>query len=236
MLKLMTSKKYAIIGVGQYGSAIALELAGKGAEVFVFDLNHSKIEAIKDDVAFAISLDSTDKKALIAQKIDNVDAAVVAIGDNFEATILTALNLLDMNIPRVIVRASGENQVRILKNLGVKEILTPEAEVAQNIAEKLINPSITAFLQLPDNYEIAEVKAPKGVVNRTLKDLDIQNKYHLTLITLKRGYEVKGEFDNTVVEEHTIGVPSGDTVIYESDTLVIFGTLKAVKRFLEINE
>ncbi|NNE55988.1 MAG: TrkA family potassium uptake protein [Flavobacteriales bacterium] len=231
----MATMKYGIIGAGQYGSAIARELAAKGAEVYSFDLNHERVEAIKDEVAFAVSLDSTDKKVLEAQNISSFDAVVVAIGENFEATILTALNLLDMNIPRVIVRASGENQVRILKNIGVQEILTPEKEVAENIAEMLINPSITAFLQLPDNYEIAEIKAPKGVANRTIHDVDLRNKYTLTLITLKRAYEVKGEADETVIEEHTIGVPKGDTVIYDTDTLVVFGTLKNIKRFIEIN-
>ncbi len=179
---------------------------------------------------------ATDKKTLIAQKVDQMDAVVVAIGENFEATILTALNLIDLNIARIIVRASGFNQVRILKNLGVEEILTPEVEVAQSIAEKLINPSITGFLQLPDNYEIAEIKAPRGVVNRTIEDIDLRNKYSLTLVTLKRAYEMKGDGDKTEFEEHTIGVPKGDTVIYDTDTLVVFGTLKNIKRFIGINE
>lgn len=228
--------KYAIIGAGQYGSAIALGLATKGAEVYVFDADYNKVEAIKDDVAFAISLDATDKKTLIAQKIELMDAVVVAIGENFEATILTALNLLDLNLPRVIVRASGHNQVRILKNLGVEEILTPEVEVADSITEKLINPSITAFLQLPDDYEIAEIKAPVKAVTRSVTDLDLRNKYSLNLIAIKRAYTMKDDSGETVTEEHTMGVPKGDTVIYDTDTLVVFGTLTHIKRFIEINE
>ncbi len=229
-------KKFAVIGVGKYGAQMARELAGKGAEVWVFDTNEEKIESIKDEVALAVVIDSTDKRALIGQNIDKIDAGVVAIGENFEATILTALNLLDLGIPRVIVRASGDNQFRILKNLGVTEILSPESEVAVNVAERLIHPNITAFLQLPDNYEIAEIRAPKGVTDRTLADVDIRNKYGLTLITLKREYQMRNKQDEIVIEEHIIGVPKSETVIYESDTLVVFGTLKNINRFIEINE
>ena len=164
-----------------------------------------------------------------------MDAAVVAIGENFEATILTALNLLDLKTKRVIVRASGDNQKRILRNLGIDEILAPEEEFASLVAEQLINPSITAFLQLPDNYEVAELRAPKGIANRTLEDIDLVNRYNLTLITIKRCFEEEknGEM---VREEHILGVPKSETVIYDTDTLIVFGTLSNVKRFLEINE
>jgi trk system potassium uptake protein TrkA len=232
----MGIKKFAVIGAGKYGAEMARELARKGAEVWVFDTNEDNIESIKDEVALAVVIDATDKKALIGQKFESIDAAVVAIGENFEATILTALNLLDLGIPRVIVRASGDNQIRILKNLGVTEILSPESEVAVNVAERLIHPNITAFLQLPDGYEVAEIRAPKRVTDRTLADVDIRNKYGLTLITLKRAYTMKNDQSETIVEEHIIGVPKSETVIYESDTLVVFGTLKNINRFIEINE
>ena len=179
-------------------------------------------------------MDSTDKKALLAQKIAEMDAAIIAIGENFEATVLTALNLKDLKIPRVIVRASGEYQIRILRSLGIDEILEPEGEIASIVAERLINPSITAFLQLPDNYEIAEIKAPKRIVNRTLADIQLIEKYSLTLITLKRIFEeeVNGEVTK---EEHILGVLKEETVVYDTDTLVVFGTLDNVKKFIEIN-
>lgn len=230
----MKGKKFAVLGVGKYGNAIAKELSAKGAEVIALDADAEKIEAIKEDVALAITLDCTDKKALQAQKINEIDAAVVAIGENFEAVVLASANLIDFKIPRVIARASGANQRRILEKIGVQEILTPESEVATRVAERLVNPSITAFLELPDEYEIAEVMAPKGVAERTLEDINLTNKYNLTLITVKREFEVKNE-DGVTKEEHILGVPKPESVIYETDTLVVFGTLTNVKRFLEIN-
>ncbi|MDP4587242.1 MAG: UPF0146 family protein, partial [Flavobacteriales bacterium] len=88
----MNHKKVVVIGVGKYGSEIAQKLSSKGAEVYAFDVSEERIENIKDDVALAVALDTTDKKALMSQRIQEMDAAIVAIGENFEATVLTALN------------------------------------------------------------------------------------------------------------------------------------------------
>lgn len=231
----MSFSKFAVIGVGKYGATIARRLAEKGAQVFCYDNSEAKIEAIKDEVAFAVTLDSTDSKALASQNITEMDAAVVAIGENFEATVLTAVHMMDMGVKRVIARASGDHQKLILEKIGVKEILTPEDEVAFVVREQLLNPSILSFLQLPDDYEIAEIKPPKGTINRTIEDIDFRNKYQLTLVTIKREYDVKKDGEYTI-EKHVIGVPNSDTTIESRDTLVIFGTAKHVQRFIDVNQ
>ncbi len=227
----MKSQKIAVIGVGKYGSATARKLASRGAEVYCFDPNLEKIENIKEDVALAVALDATDKKALQSQNIHNVDAAIVAIGDNFEAVVLATVNLLELKVPGVISRASGENQKKILKKLGVQDILTPEEEVASVVTERLLNPSILSFLELPDNYEIAEVKAPGKVMGRTIGDINFRNRYKLTLVTVKRACDGA----NGDMEVHTLGVPTSSAKIGPHDTLVVFGTAKDVARFLEVN-
>ena len=231
----MIYSKFAVIGVGKYGATIAKRLSEKGAQVCAFDNSEDKIENIKDDVSFAVTMDTTDPKALANQNIADMDAAVVAIGENFEATILTCVHLLDLGVKRIIARASGSQQKLILEKIGIKEILTPEDEVAFVVREKLINPSILSFLQLPDDYEIAEIKPPKGILNRSIDDIDFRNKYQLTLVTMKREYDIKkkGQYN---VEQHVIGVPTSDTVIESRDTLLVFGTAKHVQRFIDINE
>lgn len=231
----MKGSKVAVIGVGKYGSATARKLAEKGVEVFAFDSSIEKIEALKDDVALAVALDATDKKALIAHNIEQMDACIVAIGENFEAVILATVNLLELEVNRVIARASGEHQKKILSKLGVEDILTPEEEVATIVAERLINPSVVSMLELPDDYEIVEVKTPKAIANRTLQDIGLRDKYQLTLVTLKREFEVERD-GQMVKEQHLYGVPTSETVIEETDALVVFGTTKAVERFLEINQ
>jgi len=227
----MKSMRYVVIGIGKYGSRIALEMAGRGAEVFAIDCVEERVEQVADEVAIAITMDSTDPKALRSQKLEGMDAAVVAIGENFEATVLTTLNLMDLGIPRVIVRASGRDQERILRKLGVEEILAPETEFAGIVAERLMNPNLRGFLELPDDYEIAEIKAPTGCVGRTLGDIDLTNRYELRLITIRRTYNEQGKD-----QEHLIGIPRPDTTVQETDTLVVFGTLGNVNRLLEVNE
>lgn len=231
----MIYSKFAVIGVGRYGSTIARRLAEKGAQVFAFDPSEEKIENIKDDVAFAVTIDATDMRALQTQGLEEMDAAVVAIGENFEATILTCVHLIDLGVKRIIARASGEHQRLILEKIGVTEILTPENEVAYVVREKLLNPSIVSFLQLPDDHEIAEIRAPKGVVGRTIDDVGFRNKYEMTLITIKREYEITKNGEDTT-ETHIIGVPKSNMEIKEKDTLVVFGAAKSVERFMEINE
>ena len=227
----MKSMRYVVIGIGKYGSRIALEMAGRGAEVFAIDCVEERVEQVADEVAIAITMDSTDPKALRSQKLEGLDAAVVAIGENFEATVLTTLNLMDLGIPRVIVRASGRDQERILRKLGVEEILAPETEFAGIVAERLMNPNLRGFLELPDDFEIAEIKAPTGCVGRTLGDIDLTNRYELRLITIRRTYNEQGRD-----QEHLIGIPRPDTTVQETDTLVVFGTLGNVNRLLEVNE
>jgi trk system potassium uptake protein TrkA len=225
------SSRFAVFGIGRYGKQIALSLASKGAEVITFDTNPNRSESIKDDVALAVTLDSTDIRSLQAQNVQEMDAAIVAIGENFEATVLTSLNLLDLGVPRVIVRANDDNQQRILTSLGVKEILSPESEVANVVSERLIHPNIRGFLQLPDDYEIAEIRAPENCVGRTLGSVDLTARYDLRLITIRR---VNEEADGEEVE-HIIGVPRPETELKPTDTLVVFGTLSSVKRFLDVN-
>jgi trk system potassium uptake protein TrkA len=227
----MKSMRYVVIGIGKYGSRIALEMAGRGAEVFAIDCVEERVEQVADEVAIAITMDSTDPKALRSQKLEGMDAAVVAIGENFEATVLTTLNLMDLGISRVIVRASGRDQERILRKLGVEEILAPETEFAGIVAERLMNPNLRGFLELPDDFEIAEIKAPTGCVGRTLGDIDLTNRYELRLITIRRTYNEQGQD-----QEHLIGIPRPDTTVQETDTLVVFGTLGNVNRLLEVNE
>lgn len=231
----MNYNKFAVIGVGRYGSTIARGLAEKGAQVFAYDISEKKIEKIKDEVAFAVTMDSTEMRALKTQNFLELDAAVVAIGENFEATVLTCVHLIDIGVKRVIARASGDHQRLILEKIGVVEIVTPENEVAFVVREKLLNPNIVSFLQLPDDHEIAEIRAPKGCVGRTIDHVGFRNKYEMTLITIKREYDITKNGEDTM-EQHIIGVPKSDMVIKEKDTLVVFGAAKSVERFIEINE
>lgn len=229
------TNKFAVIGLGQFGTSIARTLAGRGAEVLAIDINLDKVEAMKDDVAYAVSLDSTDVKALQAQNIMDMDAVVVAIGENFEGLLLTTVRLMELGIKRLIARAANAQQRMILEKVGVEEILSPEDTVGKTVAEMLLHPNMHSFLPLPDDYEIVEINTPNRVVNQTVSEVGLREKYNLNLITIKRIYEEEKEGE-VVKVEHIIGVPKGDTVLYETDIIIILGKVQDVNKFIEVNK
>ncbi|MBP6977993.1 MAG: TrkA family potassium uptake protein [Bacteroidales bacterium] len=231
----MNRQKYAVIGIGQFGGAIARSLSKSGAEVMAIDIQGDLVESISDEVAYAVALDATDKKALLSQDIKDYHTVVVAIGGNFEQELLCIVTLMDLGIKRIIARARGAAQNRILMQLGIKEIFSPEDEVGIIVAERLLNPNLVSYLQLPDDYRIAELIAPKRCVGRTLDDIDLRDRYRLSLVTIKKEMIVKVD-DEPVVEQHIAGVPDSKTVIDEKDFLVVFGKNKDIDRFIEIND
>jgi len=219
-------QKFAVIGLGQFGSSIARKLSLKGSEVIAIDSDEEKVESIKNDVAYAVTMDSTDKRSLESQNIQDLDAVIVSIGANFQAMLLTTFLLQELGVKRIIARAQGITQRRILEKMGIKEILQPEEEVGKNIAEQLFNPGVLMCMSLPDDYEIIEVQAPKSIAKRSLDAIGLREKYQLNLVTLLR---------KTKDEYHILGIPAAGSALEAEDLLVLFGKSKHIDRFIEIN-
>ena len=175
------AQKFAVIGLGIFGTSIARNLASRGAEVLAIDWEIDKVETIKDEVAYAVSLDSTDEKSLLAHNITDMDAVVVAIGENFEGLLMTTVQLLELNVKRVIARAANLQQYRILEKMGVKEILSPEGEVGRTVAEMLLHPNMKTFFSLPDNFEIVEINTPPRIADKSLKEIGLRENYNLNM-------------------------------------------------------
>ncbi len=229
------TNRFAVIGLGQFGESIARTLADRGAEVLAIDIDLDKVEALKDDVAYAVALDSTDVKALKAQNIQDMDAVVVAIGENFEGLLLTTVLLLELEVKRIIARAANSQQRMILEKMGIEEILSPEETVGKTVAEMLLHPNMRSFLPLPDDYEIVEINTPSRVVDQTISEIGLREKYNLNLITVKRFFEEKkGEEIHKV--EHIIGVPRADTFLKETDIMILLGKSQDVNKFIEVNK
>ncbi|WP_338791455.1 TrkA family potassium uptake protein [Bernardetia sp. Wsw4-3y2] len=226
--------KFAVIGLGHFGYAVARNLAARGAEVLAIDRDIERVESIKDDVAYAVALDATDIKALSSQNVADMDAVLVAIGENIEGLLLTTVQLLELNVKRIIARAMADQQRLILEKLGVKEILSPEDEVGKLVAEKLLNPNMKAFLPLPDNFSIVEIQAPRRIVNRKIGQVRFKDNYALDLITIKRVYEEYHD-GRKFFAEHLINRPTNDIAIEQSDVLIVLGKSNDVEKFVELN-
>ena len=231
----MKEGKFAVIGLGQFGRAIAKALARRGAEVLAIDVNQEEVDNISDSVAYAVVMDGSDKKALMSHEITDFDAVLVTIGQEFEQLLMCTVVLMELNVKRIIARAQGRNSRIILEKMGVKEILSPEDEVGVIVAERLTNPGLVSYLQLPDEYRVAEIKTPPNIAGRTVEDINPRDKYNLSLITIKNAQKITN--DGEVSEEHHIsGVPISSTVVHEDDYLILFGKDKDIQRFIEINQ
>jgi len=230
----MNPSKFAIIGLGHFGYAVAKNLALRGAEVLAIDKNIERVELIKDDVAYAVALDSTDPKALTSQNIGDMDAVMVAIGENIEGLLLTTVLLLELKVKRIIARAVSEQQRIILQKLGVKEILSPEEEVGVIVSERLMNPSMNSFMSLPDNYQIVEIRLPKRIARKTIEEVAFVENFQLDLIAIRRHYE---EFIDSkkVTIQHLIKQPNTDIILEATDVLVVLGKEYDVDKFMEVN-
>ncbi|MDL2327024.1 TrkA family potassium uptake protein, partial [Bacteroidales bacterium OttesenSCG-928-A14] len=233
--KKMSIQRFAVIGAGLFGSAIATALSMRGAEVLVIDSDINLVQDISDDVAYAVSIDATNKKALIGENIQDFDAVIVAIGNDFEARLLCTANLMDLGVKRIICRSMGESQRIILEKMGITEFLSPENEIGTLFAEKLLNPNMITFLQLPDEYRVAEILTPTRLIGMTLGEIDFRENHKLSLITIRRAFT---EYDNNKIgtKEHIIGVPENSTVIEEKDVFVLFGKTVDIENFIKINQ
>ncbi len=231
---ITTPDKVAVIGLGQFGAAVAKNLAIRGAEVLAIDQDIEIVESIKDDVAYAVALDATDIKALASQNINDMDAVLVAIGENIEGLLLTVVQLIELKVKRIIARAMNQQQKLILEKLGVKDIISPEDIIGSMIAEMLLNPSMKAYLPMPDSYEIVEIQAPRKTLKKSLKELNLLGRYQLELITIKRKYEEYADGRKKQVD-HLVVRPNDETTIEYSDVIVVLGKSDDVDRFVDGN-
>jgi trk system potassium uptake protein len=223
-------KKFAVIGLGQFGTAIAKTLSSRNAEVIAIDKSIDKVESIKDAVAYTVSIDATNKEALMGQNIQDMDCVIIAIGENFHSAILCANILVELGVKRIIGRAMGDNERLILEKLGINEIISPEDELGFRITETILNPNIIFSVQLPDNYLIVELKAPKKICEEKLGEIKLREDFGLNLITILRASNKE-----TGLDHHISGVPSSDTIINLNDILVLFGKSKDITKFIDIN-
>ncbi len=216
-------RKFAVIGLGRFGQKLATTLTMSEAEVIAIDQNREIIEQIRDQVTHAVRLDSTDEDALRAQGIDKIDVAIVGIGQQgrgFESSILTVVNLKAIGVPRVYVRAESLIQGQVLSKIGATEVIYPEIESAQRWAYKLITPQITDKIDFAPGYSIASLIAPASFHEKTVLDLQLRQKFRVNLVSIKRGEKA----EDVKRKDEIINVPLPDTVIYESDILMIAGS------------
>jgi trk system potassium uptake protein TrkA len=226
-------RQFAVIGLGRFGYSVAETLTKKGYEVLAIDKDESKIEAVSDFATYAVQCDATDMKALKAVSTQNVDVAVVSIGEDIEASILIVMTLKEMGIGQIIAKAVTPIHGRILMNLGVTEVIFPERDAAIRLAHRLIAPNVLEYLELSPGYSIEEIAVPSKIAGKKLKESQIRTLFGVNVIAMKK--KVTRMVKGTVKTEEIFNVsPSPEDVLEKGDILVIVGREEDLERFSKL--
>lgn len=205
-------KQFIVIGLGNFGYNIAIALSELGHHVLVIDSNRKKIEQIKDQVTHAIIGDATDKELLAEFITDSIDAVIVSLGSNMEANILVTLYLKDLKVKKIIAKAVSDDHGKILTAIGAHQIVYPERDVAIRMAKELTNPNLIEHIPLAPEYSIVTIAAPQKFVGKTLKELQLRNKYGVEVIAVK-----------DVLKDKFYMIPGADFRIDTDNALLIIG-------------
>ena len=212
-------KQYIVIGVGSFGSNLAITLCELENEVLVIDINKKKIDQIKDKVTHAVIADATDKEVLREFVKSSIDAVIVGLGDNMEANILTTLHLKDLKTRRIIAKAMSEDHEKILRAIGVTDIVYPERDVAIRLAKVLTDPNLIEYIPLAPEYSIATIASPDKFIGKTLKELQLRNGYNIEVIAVK-----------DVLSDSFHLIPGADFKIPPDSALLVIGEKTSVDK------
>lgn len=222
--------RFAVIGLGRFGRRLALLLSQSGAEVIAVDVEGDIVQKHRDDVTHAVCMDSTDEQALTGQGVDKVDCAVVGMGTDFEAAVLTVTLLKKLGVPRVVARAASGTRGRILKQVGADDVVFPEYESAQRWSNQLMMPHFEEFLELDTEHSLVQVPAPESFVGKSLRELDLRAKYRLNVVAIRRPSrspkpEPEAEEDKEAAKAQSewISAADPDEPIHAGDILVLIG-------------
>ena len=228
--------QFAVIGLGKFGFTVAETLIQKGADVIAIDNDEKKIEEIRNLATNVTCLDSTDEEALRTANVHNVDAVVLGIGANKEVSILTAAILRKIGVGKIIAKVDSELHARILKIMGVQRTIFPEQYVGREIANILVSQHIFTYMEISKDHSLVEIAVPHFFLGKSLKDLDVRNKYKIGIIAIKRTKQTVDETGENIVEEDANVIPSGEDILLEDDNILIIGKKNDVDKLIKMSE
>ncbi len=209
-----------VIGLGRFGGSLAVELTRLGCEVLGLDQNPKRVQRYADELTYAAVADSTDSDALAQLDVPTFDRAVVGIGSDIEASILTTSLLSEFGIEQIWAKAVSRQHGRILERVGAQRVVLPEYDMGERVAH-LVTGRILDYIEFEDDYALVKTTPPTEAVGKPLGETKLRLRYGVTVVGIKRpgsGF--------------TYATP--DSVVHADDVLVVAGRRDDVERFADI--
>src|SRR5690606_12665558 len=178
-------KQFVVIGLGRFGFNLAKTLYKLGNQVLALDYDKNKVKKVKDFVTEAIIADAKDIETLSEFIDKDIDTVILATGTDIEMSVLSVLYLKQLGVKHIIAKAKNDDHGKILKSLGVEEVIYPEKDIAERLAERLNMSSLISHIPLAPEYSLVEIATPDKFYGKSLEELDIRNKYGITVIGIK---------------------------------------------------
>ncbi|MFB4271360.1 potassium channel family protein [Nonomuraea sp. GTA35] len=209
-----------VIGLGRFGSALALELTRRGTEVLAIDHRPKLVQSYTGQITQVAVADSTDLDALRQLGVPDFRRAVCAIGSDIQASILTASLLVELEIDDIWAKAVSKQHGEILRRIGVRHVVFPEHDMGERVA-RLVSGRLLDYMEVDENFAMAKIRPPRDFVGIALGDSRLRSKYGLTVVAVKR-------------TDEGFTYATADTELTYDDMIIISGQPDRIERFAEL--
>lgn len=213
----MAKKSFAIIGLGRFGMEIVKTLTQLKCELIAIDLDESRVTKASEYVNHCVICDSTNKMNLTDLGINTVDHAVVAIGNNLTATILTTINLKELGVKKVTVRVDEEQYVAVMERVGADDVIFPEEASAISLANQIISDNVLDYYRINKDFGVVQIKVNKNFEEKSLIELRARELFDINIVGITRS----GKFF----------LPKGTDKVLPDDTIMVIGKQENVVNF-----
>lgn len=226
--------KFIIVGLGNFGSALGLRLVEDGHEVIGLDFDEAPVNLLKDKLTYTVVLDATNELGITSLPLTDSDVVIISIGEDVGASVTAAaLFKKHCSNTRIIARAISDIHQNILEAMGIEDIIHPEAEFADQLANRLIIKGSVKSISLDYNYEIAEIRVPEPFIGKTVAEINLISEWEVSLVTTLKRRKRRNILGISVEYNEVSGVVRGGTTFEEGDLLVLFGKKKALLEMVE---
>ena len=225
--------KYIIVGLGNFGSSLAMKLTASGNEVIGIDSRMEKVDQYKESISHTICMNAMDEFTVTGLPLKDTDVVIVAIGEDQGANIMATALFKNQQVKRLISRAINPLHERVLHALGVDEIVHPEEETAERMAKKLCIKNVVDSFELSEEFSIIEAKVPEEYIGKSIKDIGFRQKFNLLVLTTIKKEEVKSVLGKSETMERVHGIATPEMVLKENEILVLFGSNQDLEKFLK---